>query len=108
MENMDYIGYNADIWDHINECLVDKSIAISHEEYLAARDGALDVTLAGKRIVPRDWFPPLKGLEVLGLACGGGQQCPVFAAHGAKVTVVDISRRQLANEKYVAERAVRK
>ncbi|MDE5747989.1 MAG: class I SAM-dependent methyltransferase [Acetatifactor sp.] len=101
---MNYVDYNADIWDHINECLVDKSTALSHEEYLAAKDGALDVTLAGKGIVPREWFPPLKGLEVLGLACGGGQQCPVFAAHGANVTVADISERQLANEKYVAER----
>lgn len=47
----------------------------------------------------RGWFPPLKGLEVLGLASGGDQQCPVFAAHGAKVTVVDISEYQLAKEK---------
>lgn len=49
------------IWDHINECLADKSTAISHEEYPAAQSGALDVTTAGKRIVPRERFPPLKG-----------------------------------------------
>ena len=24
--------------------------------------------------VPRDWFPPMQGLDLLGLACGGGQQ----------------------------------
>ncbi len=101
---MDYVSYNSDIWDHINECLVNKSSAISHEEYLAANEGALHVTLAGIKEVPREWFPQLKGADVLGLACGGGQQCPIFAAHGANVTVTDISDRQLANEKYVAER----
>lgn len=104
MERFDYINFNADIWDNINECLVDKSTAITHEEFISAKNGALDVTLAGVKLVPREWFPELKDKNVLGLACGGGQQCPVFAAHGAKVTVMDISERQLANEKYVAER----
>lgn len=104
MKNMDYISFNASIWDNINECLTDKSTAISHEEYIAAKNGALDVTLAGIKKVPREWFPKLAGADVLGLASGGGQQCPVFAAHGASVTVVDISEHQLANEKYVAKR----
>lgn len=104
MENTDYVSFNAKIWDNINECLVDKSTAISHEEFIAAKNGALDVTLAGVALVPREWFPKLSGADVLGLASGGGQQCPVFAAHGAKVTVVDVSEHQLANEKYVAQR----
>ena len=47
MENTDYVNFNANIWDNINECLVDKSTAISHEEFIAAKNGALDVTLAG-------------------------------------------------------------
>ena len=104
MKNIDYISFNAGVWDNINECLVDKSTAISHEEFIEAKNGALDVTLAGIKKVPREWFPNLLGADVLGLASGGGQQCPVFAAHGARVTVVDISEHQLANEKYVAER----
>ncbi len=48
--------------------------------------------------------PTLKGADVLALACGGGQQCPVFDANGAKVTVTDISNSHLAKEKYVSQR----
>ena len=99
-----YTKRNAKIWDNINECLTDKATAISHEDYVAALHGELKVTLAGVKIVPREWFPELKGKEVLGLASGGGQQCPVFIAHGAKVTVMDLSDGQLANETFVAER----
>ena len=44
----------------------------------------------GMKTVPQEWFPRLNGIDVLGLACGVGQQCPIFAAHGAKVTVTDI------------------
>lgn len=101
---MDYKKFNTDIWDNINECLVDKATAISHEKYIAAKNGELNVSLAGVKFVPREWFPELKGAKVLTLACGGGQQCPIFTAHGASVTVTDLSDRQLANEKYVAER----
>lgn len=99
-----YTQINAEVWDNINECLTDKATALSHEDFLAAQGGALNVTLAGVRLVPRAWFPPLKGANVLALACGGGQQAPVFAAHGAHVTVTDMSARQLDNERLVARR----
>lgn len=104
MEKIDYIKWNADIWTNINKDFIGHCRAISHEKYIAAKSGELKVTLAGIKEVPREWFPDLKDASVLGLACGGGQQCPVFAAHGANVTVTDISDSQLANEKYVAER----
>ena len=104
MNKIDYVSYNADTWDNINDCLVDKATTISHEDFIAAQKGALNVSLAGIKLVPNEWFPTLKGADVLALACGGGQQGPVFAAHGAKVTVTDISSSQLAKEKYVSER----
>jgi SAM-dependent methyltransferase len=50
------------------------------------------------------WFPELKGLEVLCLASGGGQQGPILAAAGAKVTVLDNSPGQLQQDRNVAER----
>jgi hypothetical protein len=34
---------------------------------------------------------PVKGKRLLGLASGGGQQMPVFAALGANVTILDYS-----------------
>ena len=46
----------------------------------------------------------MRGARVLGLASGGGQQMPLFAAMGAVCTVLDYSERQIASERMVAER----
>lgn len=94
----------AEAWNNINECLTNKTTAISHEDFLKAKNGELKVSLAGVKCVPENWFPPLKDKNILALACGGGQQAPVFVAHGANVTVTDYSDKQLDTEKYVAER----
>ena len=104
MNKTDYVSFNAAAWDNTNECLVDWTTAISHEDYIEAKKGAINVSLAGIKKVPKEWFPELKGSAVLALACGGGQQCPVFAAHGAEVTVTDISNNQLKKEEFVSKR----
>lgn len=104
MEKIDYTRLNGEIWDNIGDSLAGWTKVISHEDFEKAKNGALDVTLAGFRKVPMEWFPELNGSKVLALACGGGQQCPVFAAHGADVTVTDISDGQLENERFAADR----
>lgn len=77
---------------------------VSHEEYLRAKNGELSVLLTPTKTVPADWFGSLRGKKLLGLASGGGQQMPLFAAMGAECTVFDYSERQLESEKTVAER----
>ena len=77
---------------------------ISHEEFLAAKQGRWDVLLTPTKPVPHEWFGSLKGKKVLGLASGGGQQMPIFAALGAECTVLDYSRHQLMSEELVARR----
>ena len=77
---------------------------ISHETFLDARNGKWDVQLTPTKMVPHEWFPDLKGIKVLGLASGGGQQMPIFAALGAKCTVLDYSPKQLESERMVADR----
>ena len=72
---------------------------ITHETYLAARAGSWDVLLTPTKPVPHEWFGCLTGKKVLGLASGGGQQMPIFAALGANCTVLDYSQRQLDSEK---------
>jgi 2-polyprenyl-3-methyl-5-hydroxy-6-metoxy-1,4-benzoquinol methylase len=62
------------------------------------------ILLTEQKPVPREWFPPLSGLDTLCLACGGGQQGPVLAAAGANVTVFDNAPRQLDQDRFVAER----
>lgn len=61
--------------------------------------------LIGYEPVPHDWFPgDMRGVELLCLASGGGQQGPVLAATGANVTVFDNSPKQLAQDASVADR----
>ncbi len=77
---------------------------IGHEDYLRAKNGEWGVLLTPVKPVPRAWFGELAGARVLGLAAGGGQQMPIFAALGAVCTVLDYSEAQLNAEKLVAER----
>jgi SAM-dependent methyltransferase len=102
---MDIRAYNREAWNRE----VDKGESpwtkpVSPEIIAKARQGEWTVLLTENRSVPRDWFPPLLGLKILGLACGGGQQCPIFAAAGADVTVFDNSPRQLDRDREVAAR----
>ena len=76
---------------------------ISHETYMAARNGQWDVKLTPTKFVPHDWFGELQGKKLLGLASGGGQQMPVFAARGADCTVLDYTPVQLESERKLAE-----
>lgn len=55
---------------------------IDHETYVRAQQGDWQVLLTPTKPVPRSWFGELRGARVLGLASGGGQQMPVFAAAG--------------------------
>jgi SAM-dependent methyltransferase len=70
-----------------------------------ARRGRWSVLLTEQKPAPREWFPAeMRGLEVLCLASGGGQQGPTLAAAGARVTVLDNSPAQLAQDRMVADR----
>lgn len=54
--------------------------------------------------MPLDWFEKAQGKKLLGLACGGGQQGPMFATHGYQTTIMDFSKEQLDKDRLVAER----
>lgn len=77
---------------------------ISHETYEKAKQGDWDVKLTPTRAVPHRWFGELRGKKLLGLASGGGQQMPIFAALGAECTVLDYSPLQLESEQLVSRR----
>ncbi len=78
--------------------------AFHPEQIEAARHGEWSLVLTPTIPVPRDWYPPLAGADVLCLASGGGQQGPILAAAGAHVTVLDNSPAQLARDDEVARR----
>lgn len=77
---------------------------VSPERIAEAREGKWSLYLSSHKPVPKDWFPSLPGLKVLCLASGGGQQAPIFAALGAEVTLLDASPKQLAQDRFVAQR----
>jgi len=77
---------------------------IGHLTYERAKKGDWDVVLTPTKAVPHAWFGSLQGKRVLGLASGGGQQMPIFAALGGICTVFDYTTAQLESERIVAER----
>jgi len=101
---MDIVNYNKSAWDNY----VDKNnrwtIPVSEQELENAKNGNWSIVLTPKKSVPHNWFPDLKGLEILGLASGGGQQCPILAALGANVTVFDNSEKQLQQDKNLSDK----
>ena len=100
----DYQDINSETIDRWVEEGWEWGIPIDHETYVKAQNGEWDVQLTPTKPVPPEWFGDLMGKKVLGLASGGGQQMPIFAALGAECTVLDYSDRQLLSEKAVSER----
>lgn len=99
------VAHNRAAWDREVETGNVWTVPVGSEVIAAARSGSWSIVLIGFEPVPPDWFPdPLAGADVLCLASGGGQQGPVLAAAGARVTVFDNSPRQLAQDRLVADR----
>ena len=101
---MNYTDLNASIIDRWVEEGWEWGKPIDHEAYLRAKSGDWSVLLTPTTPVPRAWLGDLRGKKLLGLASGGGQQMPLFAAAGAECTVLDYSLRQLESERLCAER----
>ena len=101
---MDYQEINARTVDRWVEEGWEWGIPVSHETYLRALEGDWEVFMSPTKPVPKYWFGELKGKKLLGLAAGGGQQMPIFAALGAQCTVLDYSARQIESERMVAAR----
>lgn len=101
---MNYQDLNAKAVDEWVKAGWEWGKPISHEAFEKAKRGEWNVLLTPTKPVLHEWFGELKNKKILGLASGGGQQMPVFAALGAKCTVLDYSEMQLENERMVAER----
>ena len=76
---------------------------VTSEQVAAAKRGEWQIFLTPGRPVPRAWLD-VTGRDVLCLASGGGQQGPLLAAAGARVTVFDLADEQLGQDRLVAER----
>lgn len=105
MDEKTVIDHNRAAWEKRVQAGSEWTICVSSEVVELARKGIFNIKLTSQKAVPRDWFPNnMNGQNVLCLASGGGQQGPVLAAAGAKVTVFDISDLQLKQDEFVARR----
>jgi SAM-dependent methyltransferase len=101
---MDIHAHNRRAWDRQVDLRNPWTIPVDSAVIAAARSGQWHILLTPTRPVPREWLGDVAGQRVLCLASGGGQQGPVLAAAGAKVTVLDQSPAQLAQDALVAAR----
>ena len=96
--------YNSKAWDALAENEIEWSVPVSREQIEKARAGNWEVVLTPLKSVPREWFGDVENKNVLCLASGGGQQAPILAAAGARVTSFDNSAKQLEKDRFVADR----
>jgi SAM-dependent methyltransferase len=103
---MDVNEYNRNAWNlQSREGDCQWSTPFPDAQIEQARKGIWEAHLSPGKPVPRTWFPAsLEGCEILCLASGGGQQAPLFAAAGARVTSVDHSDVQLEKDQVMARR----
>ena len=98
------ISVNQLAWDEIAAAGDRFYHALDEARIEEAKSGKVRIKLTPNRWVPEDWFGDVNGLSVLCLACGGGQQAPLFAAAGANATVFDLSDKQLQRDREAAAR----
>ena len=102
---MDTTQQNSNAWDKKVEEGSRYTQSVSSEVIEKSKSSDWEIIVTTEKPVPRNWFPEsIKGLKILCLASGGGQQGPVLAAAGADVTVTDISKKQLEQDEKVAQR----
>ena len=101
---MDILALNDNAWEEKVRQKNPWTVPVDSETIARARRGDWSIVLTASRQAPAAWFPPIKGKSILCLASGGGQQGPVLAAAGADVTVLDLSEKQLEQDRAVARR----
>jgi SAM-dependent methyltransferase len=103
-QDRDAVDYNRVAWDRQVAEGNMWTRPVGDDVVAAARRGEWEVVLISLRPTPRTWFgAEVAGRDLLLLASGGGQQGPVLAAAGARVTVFDNSPAQLARDRAVSD-----
>ena len=90
----DYQQVNRDAWAYLARAGCEASVPFGPAHFERARE-LLD---------PENLLPWDEVHSVLCLACGGGQQGPLFASLGIRVTVADLSPAQLERDRETAHR----
>ena len=96
---MDYVGKNRNAWN--NEVLKGNywTKIVDDEAVKRAASGDISITVTPYKPIPKEWIEPLRGKRVLNLGGGGGQQTVLLSAWGCDVTTLDISEKQLEQDR---------
>ncbi|MEO9457099.1 class I SAM-dependent methyltransferase [Chromobacterium phragmitis] len=103
VQQIDVFHYNQAAWDQQARADCEWSRPVDAAAIAEARQGRVLARLTPDPL-PAGWLDDARDLDILCLASGGGQQGPLLAAAGARVTVLDASAEQLARDREVAER----
>lgn len=95
------IRLNKIAWDKEVDKGRDCTIPVTSDQIEAARAGTPEICITTNKVVPKEWLGDVRGKVILALASGGGQQGPLLAAAGARVTVFDLSPKQLEQDRLV-------
>lgn len=100
----DPVSFNRKAWDKMALAGDRLYRAVTAEQIQSARNGDWKIRITPQKPVPREWLEPLSDRRILCLAAGGGNQGPLLAATGGKVTVFDLSDEQLHRDRDIATR----
>ncbi len=103
-KNANYVLQNSLMWDKWVKEKCIWTIPITHEEFIAAKNGNYFIYITPTKPVPQEWLKNISNSNILVLAGAGGQQAPILVAAGANVTVFDNSAEQIKSEQMIAER----
>ena len=100
---MDTEEVNSRAWDGEEERGNWWTRIVGEDEIGKARKGYIALRITTEKAVPSSWTERIKDRDVLVLCGGGGQQTPLLAAYGCRVTSVDISPRQIEQDRKALE-----
>lgn len=101
---MDLLEHNRTAWNHLLRRGNKWTVPVGQAEIEAARSGNFQILLTPSKPIPTDWLGDIEDRRILCLASGGGQQGPILAAAGARVTVFDNSDGQLQRDQELSDR----
>ena len=101
---MDITKANSEAWDKEVDDQNWWTRIIDEEKITNAKNGKPEIWVTPSVNVPLSWILPLKGKRVLNACGGGGQQTPILSAFGSLVTVIDISNKQLEQDRIALEK----
>ncbi len=95
--------YNSEAWDEEVGRNNFWTRIVPSEAIENARQGKIGIWITPESDVPPSWLGDVRGKRILLFAGGGGQQTPILAAAGADVVTVDISPKQIEQDRKALE-----